>query len=176
MLFLGGFWLLFVLADYFKLIALVLYSFWLPQIYHSARTNTKNPVPLSVAAMSTLTRLAPLLYFLANPDNFLHCERDLSYCMLLVGWCVAQVALLHAQQRFGPRFFVPARFLPPGYNYWRPLDADREYECVICMDSVEAAQRYMITPCNHAFHQPCLEQWMEVKMQCPVCRAVLPDV
>ena len=32
----------------------------------------------------------------------------------------------------------------------------------------------MKAPCEHAFHPYCLMQWMEVKMECPCCRTVLP--
>jgi hypothetical protein len=30
------------------------------------------------------------------------------------------------------------------------------------------------TPCKHYFHQKCLIKWMDVKMECPTCRATLP--
>ena len=33
---------------------------------------------------------------------------------------------------------------------------------------------YMVAPCNHLFHDECLRRWMEVKMECPTCRAPLP--
>ena len=34
---------------------------------------------------------------------------------------------------------------------------------------------YMVTPCHHIFHTLCLERWMEVKFECPVCRQDLPE-
>jgi len=50
------------------------------------------------------------------------------------------------------------------------------YDCVICMEEVECglSSDYMVTPCSHVFHPPCLQRWMEVKMECPTCRAELP--
>lgn len=33
---------------------------------------------------------------------------------------------------------------------------------------------YMVTPCNHLFHPECLQQWMNVKLECPVCRRSIP--
>lgn len=35
-------------------------------------------------------------------------------------------------------------------------------------------KKCMKTPCNHYFHNKCLEQWMNLKMECPSCRATLP--
>ncbi len=57
------------------------------------------------------------------------------------------------------------QFLPDKYDYQRPVHVDAEQgeskECVICMSVVLPNQRdYMVTPCNHLFHQNCLEQWM----------------
>jgi len=50
-------------------------------------------------------------------------------------------------------------------------------ECVICYNAVEVEPgRYMITPCDHLFHKACLSQWLAVKMECPVCRSVLPEL
>ena len=34
----------------------------------------------------------------------------------------------------------------------------------------------MKAPCDHAFHPYCLMQWMEVKMECPCCRTLLPAI
>lgn len=35
---------------------------------------------------------------------------------------------------------------------------------------------YMVTPCRHIFHSACLEGWMRYRLQCPVCREVLPPL
>ena len=51
-------------------------------------------------------------------------------------------------------------------------------DCVICMAPVECQSIHerMVTPCNHFFHKPCLERWMDVKMECPTCRGTLPPL
>lgn len=46
-----------------------------------------------------------------------------SACIFLVVWLAVQVGILHLQTAFGPRFFVPKRFLPQRYDYHRPLPA-----------------------------------------------------
>lgn len=51
-------------------------------------------------------------------------------------------------------------------------------DCVICYNEIDINDRtgYMLAPCLHIFHKTCLEQWMEVKMECPICRKNLPAI
>ena len=53
-------------------------------------------------------------------------------------------------------------------------------DCVICCSDITPREintkRYMLAPCNHIFHQSCLTSWMDVKMECPVCRTELPAI
>lgn len=108
-------------------------------------------------------------------------------CYVLVLWMGFQIGVLTLQQRYGPRFFVPARFLPVKYNYERRInlqemtllhaaDDDNTIDCVICMVELDVdARDYMLAPCEHIFHRECLQGWMQVKMECPTCRCVLPE-
>lgn len=34
-------------------------------------------------------------------------------------------------------------------------------------------KKYMLTPCHHAFHSICLEEWFQRKKECPNCRAIM---
>jgi hypothetical protein len=34
----------------------------------------------------------------------------------------------------------------------------------------------MITPCKHVFHTECLESWVVVRLECPVCKQSLPYI
>jgi hypothetical protein len=63
------------------------------------------------------------------------------------------------------------------YNYHRKpaRRVKNEAECVICMTLIEDTHAgCMMTPCDHIFHADCLQQWMDVKMECPSCRASIP--
>jgi hypothetical protein len=42
--------------------------------------------------------------------------------------------------------------------------------------SVFARRLYMVTPCRHIFHTACLESWLRFRLQCPICREVLPPI
>ena len=49
-------------------------------------------------------------------------------------------------------------------------------DCSICYEGIDVRDRpaYMLAPCDHIFHRDCLVQWMDVKMECPICRTELP--
>jgi hypothetical protein len=129
----------------------------------------------------------------------------------LVAWQALQVGVLLSQDFWGPQYMIPSRFLPPKYDYYRPIpqqalrrggnepshaslspaphSAGEEIEmtdieggdmpeCVICYNGIDVGHPvpggYMVSPCDHLFHRECLERWMDIKLECPVCRAALP--
>lgn len=82
----------------------------------------------------------------------------------------------------------------------RPKDRKRViFDCAICMQDIEvpvlppptsaggssvtdgatnilSRRQYMVTPCRHIFHTACLESWMRLRLQCPICRDSIPPV
>ena len=42
-------------------------------------------------------------------------------------------------------------------------------ECCICMD-IDNTQTWVILPCSHKFHGPCISTWLNTHQTCPVCR------
>ncbi|KAE8358302.1 hypothetical protein BDV27DRAFT_137926 [Aspergillus caelatus] len=73
------------------------------------------------------------------------------------------------------------------------------FDCAICMQEIEvpvlaapgapggssmtdgatsilSRRAYMVTPCRHIFHSTCLESWMRLRLQCPICRESIPPV
>ena len=191
--FLLGFMVMYWCADSPWLIALACNSYWLPQIAWSAWHNGKKPLmPAYVLGTSAIRLLVPL-YVFGCPENFVRIKPQFWVCWLLIAWVGVQVALLAAQHALGPRCFIPDKYLPEVYDYHRTVEEDvlasagggdeecgeaGGVDCVICMNAVEAREprRRMVTPCNHFFHQECLERWMDVKMECPTCRGALPPL
>jgi hypothetical protein len=234
-------------SDYRTMYVLVLYSFWVPQIVLNVITEAKRPLHHYYIYGMSLTRLIAPLYIFAVPNNFLKevypdAPTNLFMCELLVLWVGIQTAVLIAQGKYGARFMIPARFLPPKFDYSRPIppsmlpedalelplsDNERSSEvqtllpsdgsppdrhssvtrnrikgsravtraegmttepvqgveshgldCVICYNGIDIHNRrgYMLAPCNHIFHRDCLVQWMDVKMECPICRTELPSL
>ena len=291
-----AFLLLFQVGDKYRVpYVLMLYSFWLPQIVNNIITEARTPLHTYYIYGMSLTRLVAPLYLFALPNNFLkevypEMTTDPLLCQLLVAWVGIQTAVLIAQGKYGARFMIPARFLPPKFDYSRPLppsmlppgvtqeapvkedmraddsnhrrnssskskdametkslidddDDDRDessspsrgrhttavttrkrikgnrsggrsrrnatasrteksnkmtteiptatsdstspsptspsspcMECSICYENIDIRNRsgYMLAPCDHLFHRDCLVQWMDVKMECPICRTELP--
>lgn len=132
------------------------------------------------------TFLAPQNIFLSPPSG--------AFSLLLVAVVFAQVVILLLQERFGARFCLcglgSVVAIGNHYEYRRVgthvLNGDieanipsgevppRETQCVICMADVDVRETYMQTPCGHIFHEPCLTEWMYVKLECPSCRRRLP--
>lgn len=125
----------------------------------------------------------------------LEVNQNLVLCLLLLVYTSLQVTVLLVQYYYGPHCFLPKRFLPYKHDYFRPLseeeirqirltNGDLESgesgmtECVICMSEVEIRRprARMVTPCGHIFHPHCLQRWMDVKMECPTCRQMLPPL
>ncbi|KAF0717459.1 Aste57867_2274 [Aphanomyces stellatus] len=178
--------------QWLHLLVIVACSFWVPQIVHNVHREVRNPFDNAYVIGMTLSRLFLPLYMYGCPKNFLTAmpifpaQYHPSLCVGLVVWMAVQVVVLLLQRYYGPRFFIPAMFLPVKYNYERRMAADQlsllrvnqgdELDCVICMVELDVdARDYMIAPCDHIFHRPCLQEWMQVKMECPTCRSPLPE-
>jgi len=299
--------LYFFVASALPTLVFLAYSFWVPQILHSAWRGTSDGLPLRYIGVTSITRMLVPLYFYMCPSNFVvsalpDASTNLPAGIALLAWMLLQVAVLLLQRTKGARFFVPRALLPQAYNYhrrvyvhagrvlptaefpdnpaeaaaraldaeraemgeggadatpptrlqgmwrdvqlqWRgvsryisevrarvgqsngsrggymrveggagaghgiidglpppevlqtanveaeaaPVDADgtataapgtRAVTCAICMCEVDfpvASAEYMVTPCNHLFHKDCLAQWLNQKLECPVCRHLLPS-
>lgn len=43
--------------------------------------------------------------------------------------------------------------------------------CSICHDVWKVGDEAKTLPCFHFFHTPCINQWLQSKLTCPICRA-----
>ena len=105
---------------------LALYSFWIPQIVQNVITEAKRPMHTYYIYGMSLTRLVAPLYIFAVRNNFLKevypdSPTNVFMCQTLFVWVGIQTAILVAQGRYGARFMIPARFLPPKFDYSRPI-------------------------------------------------------
>jgi len=198
---LGTLVLCYTFRRYTRVMTILIHGFWIPQIIRSAKTDTRPPLlPIYVVGMS-LTRLVLPLYLFACPTNLLGVAPSLAMCVALILIMGAQACVVLLQSlsgpKFGPRWFIPRKFLPAKYDYYRPftrkgdIETGEAEDCVICMNPIDpesctggragglfngagANAVTMVAPCDHRFHSRCLSRWMAVKMECPTCRRLLP--
>lgn len=43
-------------------------------------------------------------------------------------------------------------------------------QCSVCLCDISCADRYT-TKCGHIFHRSCMEEWLQHKKECPMCRS-----
>ncbi|KAI8983562.1 hypothetical protein BDB01DRAFT_791258 [Pilobolus umbonatus] len=179
----------------------IFFSFWIPQIVRNILRGCRHPLSHRYVIVMSVTRLYVPLYFYGCPVNLVGHETT-PWVWALVLYVAVQVMILLFQDLFGPRFFIPSRYLPQTYNYHPLLSSNDEEtindgdhsdinhhanrDCAICMLPIDTLANnhsginvlsrasYMVTPCHHIFHTECLEKWMRIKLECPVCRAYLP--
>ncbi|CAE8637803.1 unnamed protein product [Polarella glacialis] len=181
----GGLVFIFYAMEYLDFIAIVMQAYWIPQIVHDVRHGSKNSFKLSFIISMSATRCLQFMYLWGCPEGVFDGEiyprlpgaPSYRLCAIVLLMQGLQVALMASQKRFGPRWFVQWRCLPHVYNYRRHDPEASGAECVICMlELSEEDGCSRLTPCNHRFHESCLERWMDVKMECPTCRAPLPTI
>ncbi|CAM9387722.1 unnamed protein product [Chrysoparadoxa australica] len=116
------------MSGWFTVLVPLLYSFWVPQIISNVARETRHSLHRTYLLGLSATRLIAPLYIYGCNQNFLQLltsRRSTNYtlCLTLVAWVGAQVLVLLAQDKYGPHFFIPKRFLPPKYDYHRPIPA-----------------------------------------------------
>ena len=115
-----------------RIYLLALYSFWVPQIVRNIWTQSKTPLHYHFICGMSLTRLVVPLYVFGWQSNFLHAVYrtktatlwwyDPTTCLWLVAWMTVQTVIVLGQgSRQGARYGIPSVFLPPKYNYHRPI-------------------------------------------------------
>ncbi|KAK7401831.1 hypothetical protein VNO78_13627 [Psophocarpus tetragonolobus] len=61
--------------------------------------------------------------------------------------------------------------LPPLVNYGMHHVARCCGECAICLEEFQVGQFCQVFPvCNHIFHSDCIDNWLQKKLTCPICR------
>lgn len=47
-----------------------------------------------------------------------------------------------------------------------PVNSD----CSICLELIDIEQRYTKLQCNHVYHRDCIQNWLIIRTNCPLCR------
>ena len=43
-------------------------------------------------------------------------------------------------------------------------------KCAICLEKYKVNDELRTLTCTHTFHRQCVDQWMQIKTNCPTCR------
>jgi hypothetical protein len=57
-------------------------------------------------------------------------------------------------------------------NNFKDIDTT-SIECAICKDIIY--KPYMIIECGHTFCQGCIEKWIDIKKECPLCKKTITE-
>eukprot|EP00928_Gymnodinium_smaydae_P027709 TRINITY_DN21333_c0_g1_i1.p1 TRINITY_DN21333_c0_g1~~TRINITY_DN21333_c0_g1_i1.p1 ORF type:complete len:530 (-),score=52.31 TRINITY_DN21333_c0_g1_i1:79-1668(-) len=166
-------------------IVLMFQAYWVPQIVRDAWQGSRNSLSPSFVVGISVTRALHVLYLWGCPKGIFDGELfprlpgspSFIMCLATVLMQLLQLATMYLQKTKGPRWFIPWACMPQVYNYHRSTTVEAGAECVICMTELDPEDgRRAVTPCAHMFHTACLEQWLDVKMECPTCRRELPPM
>jgi hypothetical protein len=188
--YIGSTLIILIIFEYLSWIPLLFaHAGWMFQIVHNALNRTKSAFDWRYVIGSTVCRIFAPFYFYCLPQQLIRLPFRPTLLASIIIFDIFTIAILFAQDTFGPRFFIPKWLLPAAYNYHRPIPEEVLAQaaqgvpdgqnnapiCAICMTDVNPFNtEHMIAPCNHVFHEPCLLRWMDQKMECPVCRSRLP--
>ncbi len=97
-----------------KLVFMVMYSFWVPQIIYNIFTEAKKPLHKHFIYGNSITRLNLPLILFGIPKNFMQeiepeFPLDHQLCLMLIIWVAIQTGLLMGQMKYGARFMIPQR-------------------------------------------------------------------
>jgi hypothetical protein len=49
-------------------------------------------------------------------------------------------------------------------------DKGTDANCAICMDKLKGGQMVKGLQCMHKFHSKCINDWLKIKLKCPLCK------
>ncbi|KAF0686998.1 Aste57867_21218 [Aphanomyces stellatus] len=142
----------------------------IPSVYVSHETgqsllsNTESPVLLTLNKTGHKTTVdrhhtvveGIVLYVLSTSIMFI----------VLSGLCLVFSNLATWYQRHG-RTRAAKRLPIKAYE----ATSDDEEMCSICLETFETNATVKVLPCNHEFHQECIDPWLENRSsQCPLCK------
>ena len=57
------------------------------------------------------------------------------------------------------------------------IDLEEEDGCIICLETINETDKYIIENCDHQYHRGCIETWYNnnVEPSCPLCRRPFID-
>lgn len=91
--------------------------------------------------------------------------------LLIISYLVFQLMMCIMERRKAQRHRLPKKFLKrlTLQKYEKGIYYDI---CAICLEHYIEGEKIRILPCNHAYHQKCIDPWLtKIRRDCPVCKA-----
>ena len=175
-------------------------------IYNLSFKERPNSIPIYFQISLLLNRLFIPLYLKGVKNNIFNTKMNYFFCISLILINVFQMFILYIQEKMNGDYILLKNCKKNNYKYKKnirnilKINPDfYKYECSICLNpftSIEnidfnQSNKYYLcikklffekpifiyqTPCQHFFHIECLDNWMNQKKECPVCRAILPNI
>jgi hypothetical protein len=55
------------------------------------------------------------------------------------------------------------------FKYEKKKD-EEAHNCAICIDELKSGNMVKALNCAHKFHSKCINDWLKVKLKCPLCK------
>jgi hypothetical protein len=147
---------------------------WLPQIFKNLRSNQKSGVSAHFVVSVSFQRVLAIWYLTFYSANIFEKQNPrVAFWSTLFIACQAVFLLL--QRSFGPFFFMPGAKRPRPFNYGGKLPSVGDF-CPVCRNTIDEPEKGATTPCAHTFHMECIAAALAVKLECPLCRRVIPPI
>ncbi|EAY09025.1 hypothetical protein TVAG_073910 [Trichomonas vaginalis G3] len=131
-----------------------LYSFFIPQIVHSIFAPSRKKNDNLFVVLISIVRLSPIWYFCLYKNNLIEYYNP-KIALYETLYVFVQALFVLLQNKFGPTFFLPSILKPKKFDY-HAGELPPDTECPICMMKIKETDTWMMTPCNHCFHEECL--------------------
>jgi hypothetical protein len=60
----------------------------------------------------------------------------------------------------------------PSFPY-KQSTKQNEDRCTICIEDFVEGEQVACVPCFHLFHKDCIEKWLKMKNECPICKGAV---
>jgi hypothetical protein len=180
---------------FFTLLAFIYLSFWIPQITRNVQRNCRRALEWDFVLGQSALRVLPFAYFYGYHPILRYDEEGATLPLGATNTAssppTSRRASVSGTETTGRRNSLQHKESKDKGK------GKRTFDCAICMQDLEvpvveagdnsdvasasgsfvlARRLYMVTPCRHIFHTPCLEGWMKYRLQCPNCREGLPPL
>lgn len=170
------------------------------RLYYYIRTTSNRPIASAAIQFEKFLKIVTFVWFIVGQAwlySSSTCSSTAStlyiYCLVLIiivyvslalpllvllGLCLCLPCVLILLRFVGDRNAgasdtdinrLPTRSFNSADSMGAVENGDRP-SCVVCMNDFENGDELRVLPCKHEFHLQCVDRWLKVKKECPLCR------